>query len=49
MPQRASQCTITQGDELAERKAEPEPGSKQDQACRKASFRDEISDDRDSA
>jgi hypothetical protein len=27
MPQRLSQCTITQGDELAECKAEPEPGS----------------------
>jgi hypothetical protein len=27
MPQRSSQCTITQGDELAECKAEPEPGS----------------------
>jgi hypothetical protein len=27
MPQRVSQCTITQGDELAECKAEPEPGS----------------------
>jgi hypothetical protein len=27
MPRRSSQCTITQGDELAECKAEPEPGS----------------------
>jgi hypothetical protein len=27
MPQRVSQCTFTQGDELAECKVEPEPGS----------------------
>jgi hypothetical protein len=44
MPQRVSQYTITQGEQ-----SRAGPGIEQDQACRKASFRDETSDDGDSA